>query len=176
MTRTRKVFLSLGSNLGDRQKNLEQALASLEAKDVHAVACSSIYETEPRDVAGQPWFLNMVAECETGCFPLQLLGVIHGVERELERVRSGAVPRGPRSIDIDILLFGTVSMQTPDLTIPHPRMLERRFVLEPLIEIAPDATNPVTGELLSQKLALVQNQTVRKLGTAAYSHRPSRKT
>jgi 2-amino-4-hydroxy-6-hydroxymethyldihydropteridine diphosphokinase len=135
--RGKAVYLSLGSNLGDRAQNLERAIAALEREHIHVKRRSSIYETEPRDVAEQPWFLNMVVECETECFPLRLLAVVQRIEREMGRTRHGVPPRGPRLIDIDILLFGTVKMKTEKLEVPHPRMLERRFVLEPLVEIAP---------------------------------------
>src|SRR5690348_13634604 len=121
----KKVYLSLGSNLGNREQNLEQAIAALEREHIRVKARSSIYETEPRDVRDQPWFLNMVIECETEYFPLQLLAVLQRIEREMGRVRRGAAPRGPRLIDIDILLFGTVNIKTAKLEIPHPRMLER---------------------------------------------------
>ncbi len=158
------VFLSLGSNLGTREQNLERALAALEQQHVGVIARSSIYETEPQDIAQQPWFLNLVAECETNCFPLQLLALLQKIERELGRVRgAGTVRRGPRIIDIDILLFGNVVMNTSELTIPHPRMLERRFVLEPLLEIAPDLKHPKTKEPLSKSLTKVAAQKVRKL-------------
>ncbi len=153
----KKVYLSLGSNLGDRKQNLEQAIAALERENIRLKARSSIYETEPRDVTDQPWFLNMVIECETECFPVQLLAVLQKIEREMGRVRRGAPPRGPRIIDIDILLFGTVTMKTPKLELPHPRMLDRRFVLEPLLEIAPGLRNAAAA------LAKLKGQIVRKL-------------
>jgi len=125
---------------------------------------SSIYETEPQDFVQQPWFLNMAVACETTCFPLQLLGTLQRIERELGRVRgAGIVRKGPRIIDIDILLFGTVVMNMPQLIIPHPRMLERRFVLEPLIEIAPDLKHSETKQPLSRYLSSVAAQKVRKL-------------
>lgn len=158
------VFLSIGSNLGAREQNLERALAALEQQHIHVVSRSSIYETEPQDVVQQPWFLNMVVECQTNCFPLQLLAALQKIERELGRVRgAGAIRRGPRTIDIDILLFGSVVMNTPQLTIPHPRMLERRFVLEPLLEIAPNLKHPETKEPLSRSLSKVTAQKIRKL-------------
>jgi 2-amino-4-hydroxy-6-hydroxymethyldihydropteridine diphosphokinase len=153
----KQVYLSIGSNLGNRGQNLERAIAALERENIRVKARSSIYETEPRDVSDQPWFLNMVIECETEYFPLQLLAVLQRVERELGRVRHGAPPRGPRVIDIDILLFGTVKVKTAKLEVPHPRMLERRFVLEPLLEIAPDFRDAATA------LEKVKKQIVRKV-------------
>lgn len=161
---SKKVLLSLGSNLGDREKNLAGALEALERASIHITARSSIYETAPQDVTDQPWFLNMVVECETQYFPLQLLATLQRVERAMGRVRIGAVPRGPRLIDIDILLFGTVMLKSESLTIPHPRMLERRFVLEPLLEIAPGLRDPLTKEPLSKRLSLLKNQVVKKGG------------
>ncbi len=159
----RQVYLSLGSNLGDRRQNLEQAMGALEREHVRMLARSSIYETEPRDVTDQPWFLNMVVACETSYFPLQLLAVLQRVEREMGRVRIGVAPRGPRVIDMDILLFGAVVFNTAKLAVPHPRMLERRFVLEPLLEIAPSSRDPRNNELLAKRLAGLKGQVVRKL-------------
>ena len=157
------VYLSLGSNLGDRDKYLADALELLEAHQVHIIARSSVYETEPQDVTNQPWFLNIVVACETRRFPLQLLGVLQHIERELGRVRGASIiRRGPRTIDIDILLFGSAIVDTGKLTIPHPRMLERRFVLEPLIEIAPDLKFPPTNKPLKSYLPALAGQKVRK--------------
>lgn len=159
----KQVYVSVGSNLGDREGNLRRAIESLEREEVRVVKRSSVYETEPQDVAHQPWFLNMALECQTRLFPLQLLKVLQRIENELGRMRTGAVRRGPRTIDIDILLFGNTIMQTPKLVIPHPRMLERRFVLEPLLEIAPDLRHPVTREPLCKSLAAVTTQAVRRI-------------
>ncbi|HZQ51755.1 MAG TPA: 2-amino-4-hydroxy-6-hydroxymethyldihydropteridine diphosphokinase [Bryobacteraceae bacterium] len=159
----RTAYLSLGSNLGDRRGNLEIALEALERERVHVIQRSSIYETEPQDVKSQPWFLNIVVLCETTCFPIQLLGLLQRVEREMGRVRHGVARRGPRLIDIDILLFGNAVMETSALVIPHPRMFERRFVLEPLLEIAPDLKHPETKEPVSRYLSRVKEQKIRKL-------------
>jgi 2-amino-4-hydroxy-6-hydroxymethyldihydropteridine diphosphokinase len=126
------------------------------------ISRSSIYETEPQDVADQPWFLNMVVECESQCFPRQMLKILQGIERELGRVRAGSIRRGPRVIDIDILLLGSVVMGTEQLTIPHPRMFERRFVLEPLLEIAPELRHPQTKEPISRYAAGVAKQKLKK--------------
>ncbi len=121
---------------------------------------SSIYETEPRDLAEQPWFLNQVVEVETDFFPRQLQERLQKIERELGRKRT--VPKGPRLIDLDILLFGSAVVSTPDLEIPHPRMAERRFVLEPLAELAPDLRHPLTKRAVREMLAQVTNQLVRR--------------
>lgn len=163
----RCAFLSLGSNLGDRRANLDLAVAALERARIHVISRSSIYETEPQDVADQPWFLNMVVECESQYFPRQMLRVVQRIERELGRVRAGAIPRGPRVIDIDILLLGNVVMETEQLAVPHPRMFERRFVLEPLLEIAPELRHPKTKEPISRYAAGVARQKVKKLSAGA---------
>ncbi len=133
----KRAYLSLGSNVGEREENLRRALEALEREHIHVITQSSIYETEPQDVVEQRWFLNLCVECETRLFPLQLLGVVERIERELGRERGAAtIRRGPRPIDIDILLYGEAVIITPQLTIPHERMLERRFVLEPLLELS----------------------------------------
>jgi 2-amino-4-hydroxy-6-hydroxymethyldihydropteridine diphosphokinase len=163
----KKVYLSLGSNLGNREQNLQRGLDALEREHIRILARSAIYETEPQDMPNQPWFLNLAAECETQCFPLQLLAVLHKIEREAGRIRGAETLRkGPRVLDIDILLFGNAVMNTPQLTIPHPRMLQRRFVLEPLVEIAPDLRHPVTKESFSKYLVSVASQRVTRLYAA----------
>lgn len=160
---SKRVYLSLGSNIGDREKSLTAALDRLEQNHIHITARSSLYETEPQDVTDQPWFLNLVVACETHYFPLQLLSVLQRIERELGRTRvPGTVRRGPRSIDIDILLFANATLETPQLTIPHPRMLERRFVLQPLFEIAPDLKYPGTNKPLKSYLPAVASQRLNK--------------
>jgi 2-amino-4-hydroxy-6-hydroxymethyldihydropteridine diphosphokinase len=165
--RLRRAFLSLGSNVGERRRNLESAIAALEREQIRVLSQSAIYETEPQDVANQPWFLNMVVECESHYFPTQMLKVLKRIERELGRERTGAVRRGPRIIDIDILLLGNVVMDTPQLAIPHPRMFERRFVLEPLLEIAPALKHPKTKEPISRYAAGVARQRVKKFNLDA---------
>jgi len=155
------VYLSLGSNMGEREDRLGQALYALERDEVAIVTRSSVYETEPQDVANQPWFLNMAVECHTRALPLQLLNTLLRIEREIGRVRHANLQRGPRPIDLDILLFGNAVINTPQLTVPHPRMLQRRFVLEPLLEIAPDLRHPVTREALRTYLPATLSQQVR---------------
>jgi 2-amino-4-hydroxy-6-hydroxymethyldihydropteridine diphosphokinase len=158
----KRVFLSLGSNLGTREQNLERALQHLEAAHVHVVSRSSIYETEPQDLKEQPWFLNMAVECRTRLFPIQLLEASQKIEHELGRERrTGSLKKGPRIIDIDILLYAGHVMRTPRLEIPHPRMLQRRFVLEPLVEISPQLRDPASGLLLQRRLQLLLNQRIR---------------
>lgn len=160
--RLKTTYLSLGSNLGDREQNLSRAAKAIEKAQITVISQSAIYETEPQEFTQQPWFLNLVLECETRYFPLQLLNILQRIERDLGRVREGAPRRGPRVIDIDILLFGDVVMETPQLTIPHPRMFERRFVLEPLVEIASDLRRPDTKEPLKKLLSKVAGQKMRR--------------
>jgi len=134
------AYLSLGSNLGDREANLRAAIASLAALG-QLTAVSSLYETEPVELTAQPWFLNCAVALATDRMPRQLLAGALKIEQAMGRRRTQ--PKGPRLIDIDILLFGSSVVDTAQLTIPHPAMHERRFVLEPLAEIAPDARHPV---------------------------------
>jgi 2-amino-4-hydroxy-6-hydroxymethyldihydropteridine diphosphokinase len=134
------VYLSLGSNVGDRRANLETAIARLgELGEVKAV--SSSYETEPVELAAQPWFLNCAVALETEMMPRRLLGRVLAIEQGMGRRR--LQPKGPRTIDIDILLFGNSVVDTRELIIPHPALHERRFVLEPLGEIASEVRHPV---------------------------------
>ncbi|HYN14562.1 MAG TPA: 2-amino-4-hydroxy-6-hydroxymethyldihydropteridine diphosphokinase [Terriglobales bacterium] len=134
------VYLSLGSNVGDRRANLETAITRLgELGEFKAV--SSFYETEPVELAAQPWFLNCAVALETEMMPRRLLGRVLAIEQGMGRRR--LQPKGPRTIDIDILLFGNSVVDTRELIIPHPALHERRFVLEPLGEIAGEVRHPV---------------------------------
>ena len=156
------VYLGLGSNMGDRAAMLQAAMRALESPRLHILRVSPVYETEPMDVPGQHWFLNQVAEAETDLFPLQLLRRIAKVEAQLGRRR--LAPKGPRTIDIDILLFGNSVVTTPVLEIPHPRFRSRRFVLAPLAELAPDLRDPVTRKTVRELLGDLRGQAVRKIG------------
>lgn len=127
-----RSFLSLGSNLGDRRRLLHQAVDSLP----DLVACSPVYETDPVGGPSQRAFLNMVVRVDTALTPLQLLGVCHRIESSAERVREERW--GPRTLDIDIIWMDGVEMDTERLTLPHPRWKDRRFVLAPLRDLAPD--------------------------------------
>jgi 2-amino-4-hydroxy-6-hydroxymethyldihydropteridine diphosphokinase len=151
-----KVFLSLGSNLGDREALLEKALGHLEAAGVHVVRRSTIHETEPQDLREQPWFLNLAVETKTDLSPEQLLALIQKIESEMGRQR--VVPKGPRTIDIDILFYGDRIICAPDLEIPHPRLTQRTFVLNPLGEIAPDLRHPATGQTVRQMGAALEQR------------------
>jgi 2-amino-4-hydroxy-6-hydroxymethyldihydropteridine diphosphokinase len=133
------AYLSLGSNLGDRENHLRDAIARLVPYG-RIIALSSFYETEPVDFTNQPWFLNCAVALQITKSPAQLMEVVLRIESEMGRQRTEK--KGPRTIDIDILLFGDAIVNTPELTIPHPAMQERRFVLQPLAEIAPDARHP----------------------------------
>ena len=134
------AYLSLGSNVGDREANLRAAIDGLTAFGKVA-AVSALYETEPVELVAQPWFLNCAVKLETEKMPRQLLSGILALERKMGRRR--VQKKGPRNIDIDILLFGNSVVETKGLTIPHPALHERRFVLEPLAEIAPEVRHPV---------------------------------
>jgi 2-amino-4-hydroxy-6-hydroxymethyldihydropteridine diphosphokinase len=153
------VYLSLGSNIGDRQSNLQTAIERLAAPRLRILRTSPIYETEPVDYTGQRWFLNQVAEAETELFPMQLLSRIGKIERELGRVRT--LPKGPRTIDIDILLYGETVVRSATLEIPHPRMAQRRFVLAPLADLAPDLRHPVTRLTVREMLHWAPPEVVR---------------
>jgi 2-amino-4-hydroxy-6-hydroxymethyldihydropteridine diphosphokinase len=143
------VYLSLGSNLGDRQANLRNATGRiLELGDVLEV--SSLYETEPVEVTDQPWFLNCAVAVRTELIPREFLAGILSIEKSMGRERTR--PKGPRLIDIDILLFGAAHIKTPQLTVPHPAMAKRGFVLEPLAEIAPDVKVPLLKKTVRELL------------------------
>lgn len=157
---TEIAYLSVGSNLGNREQNLKEAVRRASTLG-RVVAVSSFYETEPVEVTDQPWFLNCVLALETTAEPAQLMRELLRIEHEMGRQR--LVKKGPRSIDIDILLFGNAVVNTPDLTIPHPEMTRRRFVLEPLAEIAPDLLHPVSQKTVTLLLAeLAPGQRVQK--------------
>ncbi|MDQ6678607.1 MAG: 2-amino-4-hydroxy-6-hydroxymethyldihydropteridine diphosphokinase [Acidobacteriota bacterium] len=144
------VFLGLGSNMGDREKNIRQAVRELNASGVPIQRLSPIYETEPEGITGQPLFLNAVAQAETNLFPPQLLSCIHAIEARMKRVRT--VRNGPRTIDIDIIFYQSAVFKTKDLEIPHPRFRERRFVLAPLADLVPNWRDPVTHRTVSDLL------------------------
>ncbi|MGZ4828756.1 MAG: 2-amino-4-hydroxy-6-hydroxymethyldihydropteridine diphosphokinase [Candidatus Angelobacter sp.] len=135
------VYLSLGSNLGDREAQLREAIARLRELGVVTLV-SAFYETEPVEVESkQPWFLNCAVAMETELMPLQFLKRMLALEQSMGRTRTE--PKGPRTIDIDIVFFGNDVLDTPELSVPHPAMQQRRFVLEPLSEIAPDLLHPL---------------------------------
>ena len=146
------VYLSLGSNVGDRDSNLSAAIAALPPAGIQVKRVSSIYETEPVDYLDQPWFLNCVVETETNLQPHALLQALRAIESQLGNKKEFA--KGPRKLDLDILLYNSQTIDTSDLQVPHPRMLQRRFVLTPLAEVAPNLKHPswpvTTATLLDQ--------------------------
>jgi 2-amino-4-hydroxy-6-hydroxymethyldihydropteridine diphosphokinase len=159
----KRVYLSLGSNVGDREAQLRDAQTRLAAAG-RVVEVSSFYETEPVEFIEQPWFLNRVLALETDQNPQELMATVLRIEEEMGRRR--VQNKGPRSIDIDILLFDDVVVDSKDLTIPHPAMHQRRFVLEPLAEIVPEAFHPWLNKTIRElRDALPPGQAVKKLKT-----------
>jgi 2-amino-4-hydroxy-6-hydroxymethyldihydropteridine diphosphokinase len=151
-----KVYLSLGSNLGDRALHIKKALKRLEEEGVHITLRSSMYETEPVEFRKQGWFLNCAVEAETELTPKQLLRVIRNIEKDLGRKRM--VRSGPRTLDIDILIYDDVLIRGEELEIPHPRMAQRGFVLRPMAEIAPTLRHPELHLTMAQLLAATSDR------------------
>jgi 2-amino-4-hydroxy-6-hydroxymethyldihydropteridine diphosphokinase len=145
------VYLALGSNLGDREANLRRAIELLEHSAIAITQVSSIYETEPVDYRDQPWFLNAALEAQSDLPPAQLLATLRRIESQMGSQKP--IPKGPRLIDLDILLYGDTVIDTPTLQVPHPRMLQRNFVLAPLAEIAPNLRHPTWAGTASDLLA-----------------------
>ncbi len=156
------VYLSLGSNIGDREKNLRAAIDELPHAGVAVTKVSSFYETEPVDLREQPWFLNCVVEAETHFDPFMLLRALREIETKMGSKK--LVAKGPRLMDIDILLYGSETIDTLELQVPHPRMHLRRFVLVPLAEIAPTLQHSSWTKTVSALAAsTTDNSVVRKL-------------
>ncbi|MGO9127453.1 MAG: 2-amino-4-hydroxy-6-hydroxymethyldihydropteridine diphosphokinase [Terriglobales bacterium] len=154
------AYLSLGSNLGDRAANLKAAINRLQTFG-KVLQASSFYETEPVEFTAQPWFLNCAVELQTDKMPQQLMTAILEIEQQMGRQRTQK--KGPRTIDVDILLFGDSTVESRGLTIPHPALHQRRFVLEPLAEIAPDQCHPLLKQTIRQlRDALPAGQAIRK--------------
>ena len=147
------TYLSLGSNVGNREAHMRDAISRLATLGSVSKA-SPLYETEPVEFTAQPWFLNCAVELDTKLSAKDLMREILNIERALGRDRDQAQPKGPRTIDIDILLYNDSVINEPGLTIPHPAMDQRRFVLAPLADIAPEAIHPILersiGELLDE--------------------------
>jgi 2-amino-4-hydroxy-6-hydroxymethyldihydropteridine diphosphokinase len=156
------VYLSLGSNLGERENNLRAAIDALPHAGVSVTKVSSFYETEPVDLREQPWFLNCVLEAETHFEAAMLLRALREIEAKMGSTK--LVAKGPRIIDLDILLYSNETIETPQLRVPHPRMLQRRFVLVPLAEIAPNVKHPSWNGTAAEMLTRTSDSSaVRKL-------------
>ncbi|TAL29108.1 MAG: 2-amino-4-hydroxy-6-hydroxymethyldihydropteridine diphosphokinase [Nitrospirae bacterium] len=145
------IFIGIGSNLGNREDNCRKAINLLKENGIAVKKQSSTYETEPWGVKEQPKFINMAIEAETNKKPEDLLGILKNIENQMGRTKS--VKWGRRVIDLDILLYDDLIVETPHLEIPHPFMHEREFVLRPLAEIAPDKRHPVTGKTVREMAA-----------------------
>lgn len=159
-------YVALGSNLGNRGEHLSGGLQGLVRRGLCPTAISSVWETEPIDAPSSLWFWNMTVEVRTAMAPLGVLQSLQAVEREAGRVRE--VPNAPRTLDLDLLLLGDLTVDDGLLCLPHPRMWRRRFVLEPLAEIAPDLVNPATGRTVAEERdCLLDDARVRCLGALA---------
>ena len=157
------VYLALGSNIGDRESHLRSAIPGLSSHGVQILRCASIYSTEPKEVLDQPWFLNTVVEGNTSLNPAELLGSCLAVEEDNFRKRT--ISKGPRTLDIDIIFHGDEIVRKPGLAIPHPLFSSRRFVLEPLAEIAADFVDPISRKTVRQLLEdTTDNSEVRWVG------------
>lgn len=155
-------YLGLGANLGDRRANLQAGLDALPVSGLRLLRVSPVYETEPVDVRDQPWFLNLVAEIRTALPPRELLARTQWIEQRAGRRRT--IPKGPRTLDIDILFYGRLIIDEPGLAIPHPRLPDRRFVLAPLADLAPGFRDPRSGRTVRELLAAAPpGQEVRRL-------------
>ena len=159
------VYISLGSNLGDRAAMIARALAAMNSASIRVLRESSLYLTEPVGTPGQAWFLNAVVEAETSLLPLQLLHALLKIERELGRRR--ITPHGPRTIDLDLLFYGSSVIRGRELEIPHPRLTERKFVLIPLAQIAPEFRHPILHKSVTQLLAETPDRSEVRLWHAA---------
>jgi 2-amino-4-hydroxy-6-hydroxymethyldihydropteridine diphosphokinase len=151
MPNTKLVYIALGSNVGDRESNLARGIQAMAAAGIRVLRQSSLYVTEPADAPPQGWFLNAVVEAETVLMPRQLLRVLMEIERAMGRRRMAL--RGPRTLDLDILFYGSSVIRTRDLEVPHPRLSSRRFVLLPLAELAAGLRHPISRKTVGELLA-----------------------
>ena len=158
-----RIYLALGSNLGDREEYLRSGIHGISTRGVKVLRCASVYSTEPREFLDQPWFLNTVLEADTSLSAEELLDACLAVEQESLRKRDTS--KGPRTLDIDIIFYGSQVIRKADLTVPHPQFSNRRFVLEPLAEIAADFLDPVSRQTVRELLASCpDNATVTRVG------------
>jgi 2-amino-4-hydroxy-6-hydroxymethyldihydropteridine diphosphokinase len=152
------VYLALGTNVGERKENLREAIRRISESGIHIIKTSRVYETEPVDYLDQPWFLNAVLAAQTELSAPELLATLRNIESQMGSKKPFA--KGPRLIDLDILLYGAETIDTPTLQIPHPRMLQRNFVLVPLAEIAPNFRHPLWSNSVSELLAHSPDQSI----------------
>lgn len=168
VTPIHRVFLGLGSNLGDRDAHLAAAVRELTTVGV-VKRISSVYDTAPMHVTNQPRFHNLACELETSVSPIELLHVLKDIERRLGREKG---PRfGPRVIDIDLLFYDQLVLRTAELTVPHPRIAERTFVLAPLAEIAPSLTHPILGVTIEELLQRLPTCDAQRVGPLPHTER-----
>jgi 2-amino-4-hydroxy-6-hydroxymethyldihydropteridine diphosphokinase len=147
-----RVYIALGSNLGSREEYLRSGVRSLGNRRVDVIRTASLYSTAPRDVLDQPWFLNTAIEADTQLPPAELLSTCLAIEKENDRIRAAESTKGPRTLDMDIIFYGSEIVRSPALTIPHPSFSVRRFVLAPLAEIAPGFIDPGSGKTIAELL------------------------
>lgn len=160
------AYISIGSNLGDRLEYIKEAIGKIrQSKDIEICKASSVYETQPVEYKNQPWFLNMVLELETNLEPLNLLELLLNIENQMSRKRNRPhgtefVRYGPRNIDLDLLLYDDLAINSDKLILPHPRMHKRKFVLVPLAKIAPKAVHPVLRKSVERLLKELSTDSV----------------
>ena len=150
------AYIGIGGNLGDREKNVQDSLSLLAKEGIEVVQVASLMETSPYGGVKQPNFINTVCQIKTALLPLELLKTLQGIESKIGRTLT--VRWGPRLIDLDILLYDDLIVEEESLQIPHQDMLNRDFVLKPLVEIAPEVIHPVTGRTIREEWELLQNK------------------